>query len=180
MRYRRARVPGGCYFFTLVTHQRCQLFGSEAAVNLLRTAFRSVMRKHPFSLDAIVVLPDHLHCIWTLPPGDADFARRWRLVKTAFTRRCSPAWYGGVPPATPVGKQGRQVWQRRYWEHVIRDEDDFRAHVDYIHYNPVRHGYVNRPADWAWSSFGRFVRRGVLASDWGATEICFAEGVGRE
>ena len=180
MRYRRARVPGGCYFFTVVTHQRHKLFTSEAPVKLLRSAFRAVMRKHAFSIDAIVILPDHLHCIWTLPPGDADFARRWRLIKTAFTKHCPPDWCAVKPATARIGKGHRSVWQHRYWEHLIRDEADFRAHVEYIHYNPVRHQYVKRPADWVWSSFGLYVQRGVLASDWGATEISFPETVGRE
>jgi len=180
MRYRRACVPGGSYFFTVVTHQRHKLFTSDAPVNLLRSAFRAVMRKYPFSIDAIVVLPDHLHCIWTLPPGDADFALRWRLIKTAFTKQCPPEWDAENPDNACTCKGQRYVWQRRYWEHLIRDEADFWAHVDYIHYNPVRHQYASRPVDWAWSSFGLYVQRGVLTSDWGATEISFPETVGRE
>jgi len=138
------------------------------------------MGKHPFSIDAIVILPDHLHCIWTLPAGDADYARRWRLVKTAFTRQCPPEWCAVKPVTARTGKRHRCVWQHRYWEHLIRSEADFQAHVEYIHYNPVRHQYVSRPADWAWSSFGRYVRRGVVGSDWGATEIGFPETVGQE
>ena len=172
MRYRRARIPGGCYFFTVVTHQRCRLFVRDEQVEHLRFACRRVMEKYPFSIDAMVVLPDHLHCIWTLPPGDADFATRWRLIKTYVTKRMSD--YGATHLIRPT------VWQQRYWEHVIRDETDFRAHVDYIHYNPVRHGYVRMPADWAWSSFGLYVRRGVLTDDWGAGEIALPEGLGRE
>lgn len=180
MRYRRACVPGGSYFFTVVTHQRHKLFTSEAPVNLLRTAFRSVMRKHPFSIDAIVILPDHLHCIWTLPSGDADFARRWRLIKTAFTRQCSSEWRAKNLDSMRICGRQRPVWQHRYWEHLIRSEADFQAHVEYIHYNPVRHQYVRRPADWGWSSFGRYVQRGVFTNDWGATEVSFSETVGRE
>jgi len=180
MRYRRACVPGGSYFFTVVTHQRHKLFTGEAPVNLLRTAFRSVMRKHSFSIDAIVILPDHLHCIWTLPPGDADYARRWRLIKTAFTKQCSPEWCANNRDTARIRGRQRPVWQHRYWEHLIRSEADFQAHVAYIHYNPVRHQYVKWPADWAWSSFGRYVQRGVLASDWGATGITIPETVGHE
>jgi len=172
MQYRRAFVPGGSYFFTVVTHQRHKLFTGDVPVELLRCAFRRVMEKYPFSIDAIVVLPDHLHCIWTLPPGDADFATRWRLIKTYMTRWMSD--YAAAPLIRPT------VWQKRYWEHVIRSEADFSAHIDYIHYNPVRHGYVSRPADWAWSSLGRYVRRGVLPGDWGSSEIRIPENVGRE
>jgi putative transposase len=174
MNYRRARAAGGCYFFTVVTHQRCKLFTSDASVGQLHHAFRLVMNKYPFTIDAIVILPDHLHCIWTLPPGDANFATRWRLIKTHMTKWMSG--YGAVRLIRPTGS----VWQKRYWEHVIRSDEDFRAHVDYIHYNPVRHRYTNRPADWAWSSFGLYVRRGLLASDWGASDISISQSVGRE
>jgi putative transposase len=156
MRYRRAFVPGGSYFFTVVTHQRHKLFTCDVSIDLLRHAFRKVMKKYPFSIDAIVILPDHIHCIWTLPPGDANFATRWRLIKTYMTQRMSD--YAAAPLIRPT------VWQKRYWEHAIRDETDFRAHVDYIHYNPVRHGYVRMP----------------VTSDWGAGEIALPEGVGRE
>jgi len=180
MQYRRARVPGGCYFFTAVTHQRRKLFTCNAVVDQLRHAFRRVMNKYPFTIDAIVVLPDHLHCIWTLPAGDADFGTRWRLIKTYVTQGMSD--YGALRLIRPTGRgEGMpSVWQHRYWEHVIGSETDFRAHVDYIHYNPVRHQYVSRPADWGWSSFGMYVRRGIYASDWGASEILLPESVGHE
>ena len=137
-------------FFTVVTHGRRPLFKHAAAVDMLRVAFRRVREKHPYEIDAIVILPDHLHTIWTLPSGDADYPLRWRLVKSWFTKH----WV--LDGAKGVGRNGR-VWQNRYWEHTLRDERDFERHVDYIHWNPVKHGYVDVPMDWAWSSLGRFV-----------------------
>ena len=180
MRYRRAFVPGGRYFFTVVTNQRHKFFTHDAPVDCLHHAFRGVMSKYPFTIDAIVILPDHLHCIWTLPPGDAGYGMRWRLIKTCVTKRLSD--YVATRLIRPIGSKVdlRSVWQHRYWEHVIRSDADFRAHVDYIHYNPVRHGYVSKPGDWVWSSFGLYVRRGVLTSDWGASEIVIPGSVGHE
>ena len=132
-------------------------------VALLRHAFRYVRRRHPFDIHAVVVLPDHLHSIWTLPEGDSDFALRWRLIKSAFSR--------GLPvderiSASRASKGERGIWQRRYWEHTLRDEADFVRHADYIHFNPVKHGYVSRVCDWPYSSFSRMVRLGVYPLDW--------------
>ena len=133
-------------------------------ITALRRAFRDERRINPFVIDAMVVLPDHLHCLWTLPPEDSDFSGRWRRIKAAFsssqprTERVS---------ASRRSKGERGIWQRRYWEHLIRDERDLAAHVDYIHFNPVKHGYVDRVADWPYSSFHRYVRLGLLAADWG-------------
>ncbi|MTI51749.1 MAG: transposase [Alcanivorax sp.] len=168
MHYRRARVPGGCFFFTVVTAGRRPLFNDGDNVALLRWAFQAVQRRHPFQIEAIVVLPDHLHTVWTLPNGDADFPRRWRLIKSAFTRHLA------APDPNP------SPWQRRYWEHVIRDHGDYQRHINYIHYNPVKHGLVKRPVDWPWSSFHRYVSRGVLDREWGAGEIVIPPGVGKE
>ena len=147
--YRRAYVAGGTYFFTvnLRDRSRCLLVDY---IDDLRTSFRDVRRKFPFRIDAIVVLPEHLHCVWTLPPDDADFSTRWRLIKTRFMRAISRS----------------DVWQRRFWEHQIRDERDFEKHADYIHWNPVKHGYVKRASEWRYSSFHRFVERGVYPMDW--------------
>ncbi|MDZ7754721.1 MAG: transposase [Gammaproteobacteria bacterium] len=159
-RYRRAHIPGGCFFFTVVTHDRVPLFRDESAVARLRNALRRVTAKRPFTIDAIVVLPDHIHALWHLPEGDGDFSERWRLIKHYFTaniRAANPALC-----ATPI-------WQRRFWEHAIRDESDWRNHLDYIHYNPVHHGYVRSPADWPYGSFHRAVEAGWYAPDWGET-----------
>jgi putative transposase len=179
MQYRRAYVPGGSYFFTVVTEQRRRLFADVSNVMLLRQAIRTVMRNRPFTIDAIVVLPDHIHCIWSLPPGDADFATRWRLIKTWFTKHLLLREH--IRPNTARIQKCRQaVWQHRYWEHLLRDEADYQCHVDYIHYNPVKHGYVSQPLKWPYTSLRRYVKQGVLAADWGANGVDITETAGRE
>lgn len=160
--YRRWRVAGASYFFTVVLAER----GSDllvARIDALREAFAGVMRERPFRIDAAVVLPDHLHCIWTLPSGDSDYPERWRRIKVAFTRRVPDI---ALPSASRQGKGERGVWQRRYWEHLLRDEADWRHHIDYIHLNPVKHQLVRRVRDWPYSSFHRFVAAGVYPEDW--------------
>jgi putative transposase len=149
MQYRRSFLPGGTFFFTVVTADRRPSFAEQENIATLREAFRTIRLQRPFRLDAAVVLPDHLHCIWTLPPGDADFSTRWRL------------------------------WQHRYWEHMLRDETDYRHHVEYIHFNPVKHGYVKAPLDWPYSSFRRYVKAGVYPPDWGG-DLPEFNGVGQE
>ena len=166
MRYRRAWIAGGSFFFTVVTAERRPLFASTEAVELLRLAFRAVRSRHPFDIDAIVVLPDHLHCIWSLPSGDADFATRWRLIKTWFTKHCDPAWRT-VPDRVQSGKCEQALWQHRYWEHALRDEADRDRHMDYIHFNPVKHGLVTSAKEWPYSSFHRYVESGWYPPDWG-------------
>ena len=178
MRYRRAFIPGGAFFFTVVTEQRRPIFASPDAVEVLRTAFRTVRAKRPFEIDAMVVLPDHLHCIMTLPPGDADFATRWRLIKTWFTKHCDPALRLDPKPIRSE-KCERAIWQHRYWEHILRDEADFFRHVDYIHFNPVKHGLVSSAMEWPYSSFRRYVAAGLCPADWGGTAMD-VDGVGQE
>ena len=160
--YRRNFRPGGSYFFTLnLADRRLGLLIEH--LHLLRAAFRQTRLRHPFTVEAAVILPDHLHAIWTLPEDDADFARRWRLIKSAFSR--------GLPTGEPIsasraGRNERGIWQRRYWEHTLRDEDDFARHLDYIHFNPVKHGHTARVQDWPHSSFRRWVRLRVYSIDW--------------
>jgi putative transposase len=178
MRYRRAFVEGGSFFFTLVTEKRRPIFASDEAVDVLRNAFRSVREKSPFILDAIVVLPDHLHCIWTMPPEDADFSTRWRLIKTWFTKHCDPG-LRAKPSGVQSKRQEQALWQHRYWEHMLRDENDFERHVEYIHYNPVKHGYAVSPMEWQHSSFHRFVEMGIYDASWGQGIVEF-EGIGKE
>ena len=138
------------------------------------------MKKHPFVIDAMVVLPDHLHCIWTLPREDADFPIRWRLIKSFFTRNCGAEYRQKISDARQRKKE-QAVWQRRYWEHTIKDEHDFMRHVEYIHYNPVKHGLVNAPGDWAYSSFYQYVKQGRYPENWGAGVVLdFDDGVGCE
>ena len=136
-------------------------FADGGRVEKLREAFRKVRISRPFEIDAMVILPDHLHCLWRLPDGDGDYSGRWREIKKAASRAIAP--FSNV-------RNERAVWQRRFWEHAIRDETDWRKHLDYIHYNPVKHGLVTCPREWPWSSFGRCVTRGWYQSSWGNTE----------
>jgi putative transposase len=160
--YRRNFIAGGSFFFTVnLAERRLRLLTEH--IDELRDAFRQTRRDHPFTIEAMVVLPDHLHAIWTMPPGDADFAMRWRLIKTDFSRRL-PARERISDSRAAKGERG--IWQRRYWERTIRDESDFARHVDYIHINPVKHGLVTRVRDWPHSSFHRMVRFGVYPDDW--------------
>lgn len=180
MHYRRAKTPGATYFFTVVTYQRQHIFNHPDCIQILRQAFRTVKQNHPFTIEAMVVLPDHLHCIWTLPPDDADFSKRWRLIKSEFTRHC-PTRFRREQSATRQHKGEQALWQRRFWEHQLRDETDFVRHIEYIHYNPVSHGLVKAPKDWPYSSFHRAVRWGFYAVDWGATgRVEGLDGVGKE
>ncbi|MEN8260368.1 MAG: transposase [Pseudomonadota bacterium] len=132
----------------------------------LREAFRQTRRSHPFLIEAVVIMPDHLHCLWRLPVNDDDFPPRWRLIKARFSRRIDS---GEHISQSRRCKGERGVWQRRYWEHVMRDEQDYERHMDYIHFNPVKHGYVNFERDWPYSSFHRWVQRGVYPGDWAAS-----------
>ena len=159
--YRRAYIPGGTYFFTVVTHNRAPIFINEERGEALRQAFRKVMALRPFHIDAMVVLPEHLHCIWRMPEADSDFSSRWREIKKAASRQIS---------TVTNQRNERMVWQRRFWEHAIRDEDDWRRHVDYIHYNPVKHRLASCPGQWRWSSFNSAVSNGWYENSWGAGE----------
>ncbi len=161
VRYRRNFAPGGTYFFTVTLADRT----SSALVDhvsALRTAIRVARHERPFTIEAIVILPEHLHCIWTLPPGDADFSGRWRRIKAHFTHRLVSA---GVPVARHRNGE-YALWQRRFWEHTIRDEIDFARHVDYVHFNPVKHKLVSEAIKWPYSSFRLYVRRGLKPADW--------------
>lgn len=165
--FRRAYVPGGTFFFTVVTYRRRPIFLQTRPRGILRGAITSVRAKRPFDLLALVLLPDHLHCLWALPPDDQDFSTRWRRIKEGFTRRYLAA---GGPEAAVTSGQARKglrgVWQQRFWEHTIRNERDFQRHMDYIHYNPVKHGHTVCPHAWAWSTFANWVKAGAYAADW--------------
>lgn len=164
--YRRAYLKGGTLFFTAVTYKRYPIFEQESAIALLRRCFKSVMAEYPFSLDAIVILPDHLHCIWTLPDDDCDFSVRWKRIKVSFTRNYSGSTAGDIS-ASMRKKKEKGIWQRRFWEHLIRDDEDFKRHCDYIHYNPVKHGLVDSPIEWEYSSLRKFVEKGLYPRTWG-------------
>ncbi|KUM04586.1 transposase [Chromobacterium subtsugae] len=162
MRYRRSMAEGGTWFFTVNLADRRQDYLTRH-IDVLRQVVRQVRNRHPFEIVAMVVLPDHFHAVWALPQGDADYATRMALIKAAFSR--------SLPKVERIResrerKRERGIWQRRYWEHQIRDEADLQAHVDYIHYNPVKHGHAERVADWPYSSFHRYVRQGWLPADW--------------
>jgi putative transposase len=163
--YIRTRIKGGCYFFTVNLAERRGNDLLIRHVEDLRAAFRETRRDHPFAIEGMVILPDHLHCLWRLPPDDDDFPTRWRLIKSRFSHRIET----GERISTSRQRKGeRGIWQRRYWEHGIRDERDYRMHLDYIHYNPVKHGYVWAAKDWAYSTFHRYVARGAYPLDWAA------------
>ena len=160
--YRRAKYEGGTFFFTVTLAER----SSELLVkhiDRLRAAYRSVQECRPFESIATCVLPDHLHAIWSLPINDSDFAMRWNLIKGGFSR--------GLPAqdrsSSKITKREKGIWQRRFWEHAIRDDADFARHVDYIHFNPVKHRLVSRVQEWPSSSFHQMVKRGDLPEDWG-------------
>jgi len=179
MQYRRSRSSGSSYFFTLVTYNRHPILCELGNIDLLRDSFKRVMIKHPFTIDAIVIMPDHLHCIWTLPLEDADFSTRWRLVKSWFSRRCNIKDRKNISDSRK-SKQERAIWQRRFWEHLIRDERDFINHVEYIHYNPVKHGLVSSPKNWQYSSFHRYVKKGICDRNWGSASVVFDSSIGME
>jgi len=166
--FRRSVVPGATYFFTVNTYQRRKVLTGPPFYLALKQAFRQVKAKHPFTIGAFVLLPDHLHCIWTLPPGNGDYALRWNLIK----RLVSQATRDSVDPplsGSRIKRKESGLWQRRFWEHQIRDDQDFARHVDYIHWNPMKHGYVQCVADWPYSSFHKYVRDGVYPKDWAGT-----------
>jgi putative transposase len=162
--YRRADSSGATWFFTVNLLQRHRNDLLVRQIDLLRDCFARERERRPFTVRAWVVLPEHMHWIWTLPDGDADFATRWRRIKTMFAL-ATPKTEGLSAVRQARGERG--IWQRRYWEHQIRDEDDLRCHADYIHYNPVKHGWATRVADWPHSSFAAFLERGVYSPDWG-------------
>ena len=171
--YRRAYVAGGTYFFTLVTHRRRPLFAEERWREALRSAFETIQMVRPFTIAAIVLLPDHLLCVLTLPQGDTGYSIRWKQIKEVFTRDYLAM--GGVEADVSdsrIGQGERGVRQRRFWEHTCRDQDDVNRCIDYIHWNPVKHGLAERVRDYSYSSFHRFVKEGTYPLDWGAENPC--------
>ena len=163
--FRRSTTPGATYFFTLNTYGRQRVLTEEPFYRALKNAMRDVKAKHPFITNAFVVLPDHMHWLWTLPPGDADYSRRWSMIKRLVSQATSAALEKRLS-ASRRTRAELGLWQRRFWEHQIRDDLDFERHANYIHWNPVKHGYAARVADWPYSSFARFVARGVYPLDW--------------
>lgn len=167
-RYRRSTAQGATFFFTLNTFRRQPLLPHDPVRAALREALKDVGSRLPFKIHAWVLLPDHLHCIWELPPGDAAFGLRWGQIKSHVTRACGNG-LADLPGLSASRKKRHEgaLWQRRFWEHQIRDEADFARHADYIHWNPVKHGHACRAGEWPYSTFHRYVRMGVYARDWG-------------
>jgi len=165
--YRRRFQPGGTSFFTVVTNDRRPLFEVERARQCLREAILAVQEDRPFEILAIVLLPQHLHCVWRLPDDDLDFSSRWGRIKSRFTKLwLSGRSIGEAVCASRERRYERSVWQRRFWEHRIRDEVDMYRHVNYVHYNPVKHGLVRCPHAWPYSSFLRWAEEGYYRRDW--------------
>jgi putative transposase len=183
--YRRVIISGGTYFFTVVTRDRLHLLICEEVRQALREGIQEVRQSLPFFIEAWVLLPDHLHTIWTLPKGDANYQARWAIIKRTVTKHCLPKVLNEKPinmvrkthptfpdntlsPSMQKRKEGG-FWQRRYWEHSIRDEEDFHRHLDYLHWNPVKHGYVKNPIHWPYSSLHRLIAQGMYPSNWGGS-----------
>ncbi|WP_442497152.1 REP-associated tyrosine transposase [Methylobacter sp. sgz302048] len=162
--YRRIYIPGSTWFFTVNLVERRNNYLLVEKINLLRAAFRYVKERKPYRINAVVILPDHLHCIWTLPPGDGDFSMRWNLLKGHFSRAIPQ---GERISSSRSKRRERGLWQRRFWARLLCDQADFNNHMDYIHWNPVKHGYVRKVVDWPHSSFHRYVDQGVYPMNWG-------------
>jgi putative transposase len=165
MQYRRERMAGGHYFFTVVTHKRQPVLTLPDTIERLRESVRREKQRHAFEIDAMVVLPDHLHCLWRLPEGDTDYSGRWSRIKRYFSTGCHDVTALMTP--SRESKREKAVWQRRFWEHRIRDDEDWRRYMDYIHYNPVKHGCAVSPREWPYSSFLRCVKDGMYDPNWG-------------
>lgn len=162
--YRRFYIANATWFFTVNLAQRHNNNLLIQEIDSLRIAFRYVQQRKPFHINAVVILPDHLHCMWTLPPGDDDYSTRWNLLKGHFSRAINP---GERISDSRLKRRERGIWQRRFWAHLIVNQDDFNHHVDYIHWNPLKHGHVKQIGDWPYSSFHRFVKAGIYPANWG-------------
>ncbi len=167
--YNRYYRQGGTYFFTAVSYRRRCIFNNERAISLLWNCFKTTIKLYRFSVNAVVILPDHIHTIWTLPENDSDFSTRWKIIKSDFSRQYKKIDTGYLPKSL-IRKGEVGIWQRRFWEHLIRDQEDFNKHCDYIHYNPVKHGLVKKPAEWKYSSFDNYVKHGYYDQYWGISK----------
>lgn len=168
--YRRMRLPGATYFFTIALADRSSSLLIDR-IGDLRAAYSATLRKAPVRCDAMVVLPDHLHAVWTLPPGDSGYSERWRKIKHRFSRMVGRTAHPTVVSTSRRAKRETGIWQRRFWEHTIRDEADYRAHIAYCWGNPVKHGLVTRAADWPFSSIHRDIRLGRVDPEWAASDV---------
>ena len=167
-RYRRTNVRAGTCFFTVITYRRRKILTEPESRAILRQVIKEVKQRYPFTIGAWILLPDHLHSIWTLPPGDNDYPKRWGMIKTRFTKQAKSLFHRQEwMNETKTQRRESTLWQRRYWEHRIRNEDNYRNHMDYLHYNPVKHRLVKRAVDWPHSTLHRYVKQGVYTKDWG-------------
>ena len=174
MQYRRTKEKGGTYFFTVnLADRKSSLLLDH--IEDFRDVMKKVKQQHPFDIDAMVVLPDHVHTMWTLPKGDADYPKRWMLIKAGFSRRIPKGEYRRK---SRINKGERGIWQRRYWEHLIRDERDYEQHVNYIYFNPVKHGYVQKAIEWKNSSIHRYIKEGIIAPNWRNAETSKGDNYG--
>ena len=182
--YRRARTEGATYFFTVVTYRRQPILCLDKSRQILRDVISQVQRSHPFRVDAWVLLPDHIHCLWSLPEGDRNYSVRWALIKKEFTKRVRLVLGPEVDHHRSESRKRhgeRTIWQRRFWEHQIRNEEDYTRHMDYVHYNPVKHGLAKSPKDWPHSTFHRYVAEGMYEADWGSVaDIAWLKDIGSE
>ena len=174
MKYRRLTTKGACYFFTLNLQNRQQTLLTDH-IDTLRNTINKVKHNHPFKLDALVILPEHLHILITLPRDDNNYAKRIMLIKTSFSRQ--------LPKEENISKsrkskRKRGIWQRRYWEHQIRNDEDYENHINYIHYNPVKHGYVNNANEWQYSTIHQYIKQGVITQNWGSENIMLTQDYG--
>ena len=180
--YRRDQSPGGTWFFTVVAFNRSPILCQEKFRASLRQSILRTQKTYPFEIDAWILLPDHLHCVWTLPANDADFSIRWKLIKQFVSHDYRDHFQRQTRLSRiKMNRREGSIWQRRFWEHRLQNEKDFANHLDYIHYNPVKHGLAKAPKDWNYSSFGRYVTEGFYDREWGAgCDITFDEAIGNE
>ena len=170
--YRRSFVPGGTYFFTIVAEGRANILCSPAMRTALRQAITDCRNRWPFDIDATVLLPDHLHAIWTLPPDDDSYSKRWGWIKKEATKTWLALGGEEQPVSASRSKRRRRgVFQRGFWEHTLRDEEEYRRLLEYIHYNPVKHGLVESPIDWPYSTLRKMVKAGIYSMDWGSPDV---------
>lgn len=176
--YRRDKTPGGIYFFTLVTYQRIWVFNNDQDVEILRAAMSHVKKHDPFEIDAIVILPEHLHLIMQLNEDDSNYSRKLANIKRNFGKIYQKQYQiESILTNSAIKRSERGIWQRRFWEHRIKNSKDYEAHVNYIHYNPVKHKLVQSVADWKWSSYFKFLKAGFYDKDWGTNAPDDIEGV---
>jgi len=167
---------GSAYYFTVVTYHRTPILTGYGARNILHHAWKIISERYPFTTVAICLLPDHIHTIWMLPESDNNYSVRWKEIKRQFTQRYLAEVGPGESRSLSRQKRGEAaIWQRRFWEHVISDDEDLGRHVDYIHFNPVKHGLVKKAKDWQWSSFHRYVQEGYYDADWGKASEYWGE-----